>query len=435
MSTDFQIKSVDAIEVFDSRGMPTIEGIVTLESGIVGRAIVPSGASTGSMEACELRDGGDRIHGNGVKNAVTNMEKIATEIIGIDVREQGVIDGAMINLDGTKNKSKLGANTTLAASIACARAASSALGTQLYQYLGGFFENVLPVPMFNIINGGVHADNALDMQEFMIMPIGCDTFDEGVAMASTIFHTLKNMMLESRLNTNVGDEGGFAPHIDSATDALDLMMRAIEKSKYIPGEHIVFAIDVAATELYANGKYHFSGQGVIMDTDDLIQYYEDLINKYPIFSIEDPFAENDEDGFFKMTRAVGNRVQIVGDDLFVTSADLISNGAMNNIANAALIKPNQIGTLSETMEAIQMAHDVGYRAIISHRSGETEDVTISHIAVGTRAMQIKTGSICRTDRVAKYNELLRIQHNLGPAAQYAGKCIHGLFQKFRSNTL
>lgn len=416
------ITDVYAREVLDSRGNPTVEVEVYLESGAMGRALVPSGASTGEYEAVELRDGGSRYMGKGVTKAVEHVnEIIAPEIIGYDALNQIGIDQLLIELDGTKNKSKLGANAILGVSMAVARAAADALGIPLYLYLGGFNAKTLPVPMMNILNGGKHADNNVDIQEFMIMPVGAESFKEALRMGTEIFHSLKAVLKAKGLNTAVGDEGGFAPNLSSNEEALQTIIEAIEKAGYKPGDDVLLALDVASSELYKDGKYHLAGEGVVKTSEEMIEFYKELCAKYPIVSIEDGLDQNDWEGFKKLTEALGDKVQLVGDDLFVTNTEKLSEGIEKGIANSILIKVNQIGTLTETFDAIEMAKRAGYTAVISHRSGETEDTTIADIAVATNAGQIKTGAPSRTDRVAKYNQLLRIEDELGNTAQYAGK--------------
>lgn len=410
-------------EVLDSRGNPTVEVEVVLESGAVGRAIVPSGASTGAHEAVELRDGEQsRYLGKGVRQAVDNVnEVIAPELEGLDACDQVGIDQLLIQLDGTENKGKLGANAILGVSLATARAAATALDVPLYTYLGGFNSKTLPTPMMNILNGGEHADNNVDIQEFMVMPAGIDSFKEALRAGAEIFHALKAVLKEKGLNTAVGDEGGFAPNLSSNEEALQTIVTAIERAGYKPGENIYLALDVAATELYKDGHYVLAGEGVTKTTDEMIAYYEGLLSKYPIISIEDGLSEDDWDGWKKLTDRLGSKVQLVGDDLFVTNTKRLKRGIEEGSGNSILVKVNQIGTLTETFDAIEMAKRAGYTAVISHRSGETEDTTIADIAVATNAGQIKTGAPSRTDRVAKYNQLLRIEDELGYTGQYAGK--------------
>jgi enolase len=418
------ITDVYAREVLDSRGNPTVEVEVYTQSGAFGRALVPSGASTGEYEAVELRDGDkDRYLGKGVQKAVENVNnEIAEEIIGYDVTDQVAIDQAMIQLDGTENKGKLGANAILGVSMAVARAAADFFGVELYQYLGGFNAKQLPVPMMNIVNGGEHADNNVDIQEFMVMPVGAPTFKEGLRMGAEIFHSLKSVLKGKGYNTAVGDEGGFAPNLKSNEEALSTIIEAIEKAGYKPGEEVLLAMDVAASEIYnkEDGKYHLSGEGVVRTSEEMVDWYEEMCNKYPIVSIEDGLDENDWDGHKLLTERIGNKVQLVGDDLFVTNTNKLSQGIEQGVGNSILIKVNQIGTLTETFDAIEMAKRAGYTAVISHRSGETEDSTIADIAVATNAGQIKTGAPSRTDRVAKYNQLLRIEDQLAHTAQYLG---------------
>lgn len=417
------IIDVYAREVLDSRGNPTIEVEVTTESGAFGRAIVPSGASTGAYEAVELRDGDQsRYLGKGVLNAVKNVnEEIGPEILGMDVTDQIGIDQMMIQLDGTKNKSKLGANAILGVSMAVAHAAAEHTGLPLYQYLGGFNAKVLPTPMMNIINGGEHADNNIDFQEFMIMPIGAKTFKEGIRMGTEVFHALKSVLSERGLNTAVGDEGGFAPDLESNEAAIKAILEATSKAGYVAGEDIVLSMDVAASEFYKDGKYVLAGEGGRSFTaNELVDFYAELCDKYPIVSIEDGLDEDDWDGWKYATEKLGEKIQLVGDDFFVTSTERLAEGIKKGVANSILIKVNQIGTLTETFEAIEMAKRAGYTAVISHRSGETEDATIADIAVATNAGQIKTGSMSRTDRIAKYNQLLRIEDELGYLAVYNG---------------
>jgi enolase len=417
------IYDVRAREVLDSRGNPTVEVEVELESGAVGRAIVPSGASTGAHEAVELRDNDkSRYLGKGVLQAVKNVnEVIGPEIIGRDALDQVGIDQAMIELDGTENKGKLGANAILGVSMAVAHAAADALGVPLYVYLGGFNAKTLPVPMMNILNGGKHADNNVDIQEFMIMPVGAETFRDALRMGAEVFHSLKAVLKEKGLNTAVGDEGGFAPNLTSNEEALKVILSAVERAGYKPGEDIFLALDVASTELYKDGKYHFTGEGVVRTSEELVSFYEELVSKYPIISIEDGLAEDDWEGWKLLTQRLGSKVQLVGDDLFVTNTKRLADGIEKGVGNSILVKVNQIGTLTETFDAIEMAKRAGYTAVISHRSGETEDATIADIAVATNAGQIKTGAPSRTDRVAKYNQLLRIEDGLAYTAQYGGR--------------
>lgn len=416
------ILEIYAREVLDSRGNPTVEVEVILEEGIVGRAIVPSGASTGAYEAVELRDGdSSRYLGKGVEKAVGNVNDIIAPVLeGADATDQAGIDSVLLELDDTDNKGKLGANAILGVSMAVARAAAQYVGLPLYQYIGGVNAKTLPVPMLNILNGGEHADNNVDIQEFMVMPIGAETFKEGLRMGAEVFHNLKAVLKSKGLNTAVGDEGGFAPNLESNEAALQVIIEAIEKAGYVPGKDIVLALDVAATEIYKDGKYHLSGEGVVKTTDELISYYSDLVDKYPIISIEDGFAEDDWDGWIKFTAALGNKIQIVGDDLFVTNTVKLAQGIETKAANSILIKLNQIGTITETLDCIEMAKRAGFTCVISHRSGESEDTTIADLAVATNAGQIKTGAPSRTDRVAKYNQLLRIEDELGYTSKYPG---------------
>ena len=412
-----------AREVLDSRGNPTVEVEVYTESGAFGRALVPSGASTGEYEAVELRDGDkSRYLGKGVLQAVENVnDKIAPEILGIDVTNQVLIDQLLIAIDGTENKGNLGANAILGVSMAVAHAAADFLGIPLYQYLGGFNSKTLPTPMMNIVNGGEHADNNVDIQEFMIMPIGAPTFREALRMGAEIFHSLKSVLKSKGYNTGVGDEGGFAPNLKSNEEALSTIIEAIEKAGYKPGEEVMLAMDVASSEFYEDGKYNLKGEGVVRTSEEMVAWYEEMVNKYPIISIEDGLDENDWEGHKLLTERLGNRIQLVGDDLFVTNTKKLSQGIEQGVGNSILVKVNQIGTLTETFDAIEMAKRAGYTAIISHRSGETEDSTIADIAVATNAGQIKTGAPSRTDRVAKYNQLLRIEDELSDTALYAGK--------------
>jgi enolase len=419
------ITDVYAREVLDSRGNPTVEVEVYTESGGFGRALVPSGASTGEYEAVELRDGDkSRYLGKGVLNAVDNVNtKIAPELVGFyEVLDQAAIDQKMIDIDGTDNKGNLGANAILGVSMAVARAAADYLEVPLYAYLGGFNAKTLPTPMMNIINGGEHADNNVDIQEFMVMPVGAESFAEALRMGTEIFHSLKAVLKEKGYNTAVGDEGGFAPNLKSNEEALQTIMEAIERAGFTPGEQVQLAMDVAASEIYnkEDGKYHLSGEGVVYTSEEMVSYYEELVSKYPIISIEDGLDENDWAGFKLLTERIGQKVQLVGDDLFVTNTSKLSEGIKNGVGNSILVKVNQIGTLTETFDAIEMAKRAGYTAVISHRSGETEDSTIADIAVATNAGQIKTGAPSRTDRVAKYNQLLRIEDYLGDTGKYAG---------------
>ncbi|SFH52557.1 enolase [Tindallia magadiensis] len=424
------ISDVYAREVLDSRGNPTIEVEIYLEDGNIGSAIVPSGASTGIFEAVELRDGDEsRYMGKGVQEAVKNVhEHIAEEIIGMDVTDQIRIDQTLLRLDGTMNKSKLGANAILGVSMASARAAAQSLELPLYQYLGGVNSKQLPVPMMNILNGGAHADNNVDIQEFMIMPLGANSFSEGLRMCTEIYHRLKNVLKEKGLGTGVGDEGGFAPNLASNEEALKIIIEAVEKAGYQPGNDIKIAIDAAASSFYneATQQYELSGEGVNKNADEMIEYYEKLIEKYPIISIEDGLAEEDWEGWAKMTKKLGQRIQIVGDDIFVTNTERLKRGIEEKSANSILIKLNQIGTITETLDTIEMAKKSGFTCVISHRSGETEDHTIADFAVAVNAGQIKTGAPARTDRVAKYNQLLRIEDMLGDTAHYDGDVFYNL---------
>ncbi|AZO94150.1 phosphopyruvate hydratase [Halocella sp. SP3-1] len=419
---DTTIIDVFAREIMDSRGNPTVEVEVILGDGSMGRAAVPSGASTGAYEAVELRDGGDRYMGKGVLQAVENVnEVIAEELIGYDATDQVAIDKMMIELDGTKNKGKLGANAILGVSLAVAKAAAAALDSYLFKYLGGVNAKTLPVPMMNILNGGEHADNNVDIQEFMIMPVGATSFAEALRMCAEVYHNLKKVLQERDLSTGVGDEGGFAPNLASNEEAIQVIIDAVKKAGYEPGDDIMLALDVASTELYKDGKYILEGEGREMTADDMVNFYEEIVDKYPIISIEDGLAEDDWDGWKTMTDKLGDKVQLVGDDFFVTNTERLARGIEEGSSNSILIKVNQIGSLTETIEAIEMAKQAGYTAVVSHRSGETEDVTISDLVVAMNAGQIKTGAPARSERVAKYNQLLRIEEALGEAAQYAGK--------------
>lgn len=413
------ISSIIAREIIDSRGNPTVEVDVVLDCGCMGRAAVPSGASTGEREALELRDGDKkRFLGKGVLKAVDNINNVIAKIlIGEDALNQKAIDNLMIREDGTDNKSKLGANAILGVSMAVAKAAANAVGLPLYQYIGGCNAKKLPVPMMNVINGGAHADNNVDLQEFMIVPKGAKTFREGLRMGAEVFHNLKKVLHEKGLNTAVGDEGGFAPDLKSNEEAITYIISAIEKAGYKPGKDVAIALDAASSEFYENGKYTIDGKAI--SSEELIEYYAGLCKKYPIFSIEDGLDQNDWDGWKKLTEKLGSSVQLVGDDLFVTNTKILKKGIDQKIANSILIKVNQIGSLTETLDAIEMAHKAGYTAVISHRSGETEDTTIADIAVAKNAGQIKTGSMSRTDRIAKYNQLLRIEEELGSVAEYS----------------
>lgn len=416
------IVEIYAREVLDSRGNPTVEVEVTTENGTVGSAIVPSGASTGVHEAVELRDGDKtRYLGKGTLNAVNNVnEIIAEELIGFDVFDQVGIDRALIQIDGTENKSKLGANAILGVSMAVARAAAIESDTPLYEYIGGVNAKTLPVPMMNILNGGEHADNNVDIQEFMVMPAGACSFKEALRMGTEVFHNLKSVLKSKGYNTAVGDEGGFAPNLNSNEEALKTIMEAIEKVGYVAGKDIFLALDVASSEMYENGKYNFKGEGKIYSSEELVNYYCDLVEKYPIISIEDGLSEDDWDGWKLLTEKIGNKVQLVGDDLFVTNYSRLNMGIEKGIANSILIKLNQIGTITETLDAIELAKTHGYTCVISHRSGETEDTTIADLAVAVNAGQIKTGSASRTDRICKYNQLLRIEDRLGENSKFLG---------------
>ncbi len=407
-------------EILDSRGNPTVEVDVELEGGIVGRAAVPSGASTGAHEAVEKRDGGKRYGGKGVEQAVASVNgEIFDTLSGMEAEAQLHIDRTLIDLDGTPNKGRLGANATLGVSLAVAHAAAKARGQQLFRYVGGAKAHVLPVPFMNIINGGVHADNPIDFQEFMILPVGAPTFREALRMGAEVFHALKKALKDAGHNTNVGDEGGFAPNLKSADEALSFVMRAIEAAGYKPGEHVKLALDPASTEFFKDGIYDLAGEGKKLDSGAMARFYEDLCKRYPIVSIEDGMAEDDWAGWKALTDLVGKKVQLVGDDLFVTNPKRLREGIAKGVANAILIKVNQIGTLSETLDAVEIAHKAGYKAVMSHRSGETEDTTIADLAVATNCGRIKTGSASRSDRLAKYNQLLRIEEVLGPSAVYA----------------
>ena len=411
-------------EILDSRGNPTVEVDVRLEDGSVGRAAVPSGASTGAHEAVELRDGGKRYGGKGVEKAVAAVNgEIFDTLAGLDAEDQVKIDRAMIQLDGTPNKARLGANAILGVSLAVAKAAASAANLPLYRYVGGAKANTLPVPMMNIINGGVHADNPIDFQEFMIMPVGAPTFREALRCGAEIFHTLKKALSEAGHNTNVGDEGGFAPNLKSPDEALTFVSKAVEKAGYKLGEDVFFALDPASTEFFKDGKYVLEGEGKTLSPDEMVKVYADLCKRYPIVSIEDGMAEDDWAGWKSLTDAVGKTVNLVGDDLFVTNVKRLKQGIDTQTANAILIKVNQIGSLTETLETVDMAHRAAYKAVMSHRSGETEDSTIADLAVATNCGQIKTGSLARSDRLAKYNQLLRIEEQLGDTAFYAGRTI------------
>jgi enolase len=417
------ITDVYAREILDSRGNPTVEVEVYLEGGAMGRAAVPSGASTGAFEAVELRDGDKgRYLGKGVEKAVDNVNNIiAEEIIGMNALDQIGIDKLMIELDGTPNKGKLGANAILGVSMAVAKAAAEQLEVPLYQYIGGVNAKVLPVPMMNILNGGKHADNTVDIQEFMVMPVGAKSFREALRMCAEVFHNLRNVLKKKGYSTSVGDEGGFAPNLKTNEEAIEVILEAVKMAGYKPGDDIRIAIDTAATELYQDdGKYHFPGEGVVRTSEEMVDFYAKLADKYPIISLEDGLAEEDWAGWKLLTERLGNKIQLVGDDLFVTNTERLAKGIQTGTANSILIKVNQIGTLTETLDAIQMANRAGYTAVVSHRSGETEDTTIADLVVAMNAGQIKTGAPSRTDRVAKYNQLLRIEEDLGDLAQYLG---------------
>jgi enolase len=421
------IEALGAREILDSRGNPTVEVEIQLEDGTQARAAVPSGASTGAFEAAELRDGGKRYLGKGVEKAIAFVnDEIAPEIIGFDSQDQRLIDAAMIELDGTKNKSRLGANAILGASLAVAKASAESSDLSLFRYLGGPNAHVLPVPMMNILNGGAHADTNVDIQEFMIAPIGAPTFRESVRWGAEIYHALKAVLKKRGLATSVGDEGGFAPNLDSNRAALDLILEAIAAAGFKPGSEIALAMDVAATEFHENGKYNF--EGAVKTSDEMIAYYTSLVDAYPIVSIEDPLNEEDWAGWTEMTKVLGSRIQIVGDDLFVTNPERLAKGIAGNTANALLVKVNQIGTLTETIDAVEMAHRANYRSMMSHRSGETEDTTIADLAVALNCGQIKTGAPARTERVAKYNQLLRIEEELAEGGVYAGRAAFPRFK-------
>ncbi|MGZ3350844.1 MAG: phosphopyruvate hydratase [Xanthobacteraceae bacterium] len=409
-------------EILDSRGNPTVEVDVVLENGTKGRAAVPSGASTGAHEAVELRDGGKRYLGKGVRKAVDAVNgEIFDAVGGMDAEAQVKIDETLIALDGTPNKSRLGANAILGVSLATAKAAAASLRAPLYRYVGGTSARLLPVPMMNILNGGVHADNPIDFQEFMIMPVGAASFAEGLRAGSEIFHTLRAALKEAGHNTNVGDEGGFAPNLPSADAALDFVVKAIEKAGFAAGKDVMLALDPAATEFFKDGAYHYGGEGKIRSKREQANYLADLVSRYPIVSIEDGMAEDDMEGWKMLTDLIGDKCQLVGDDLFVTNVTRLAEGIKRGIANSILIKVNQIGTLTEALAAVEMAHKAGYTAVMSHRSGETEDATIADLAVATNCGQIKTGSLARSDRTAKYNQLLRIEEELGDQAKYGGR--------------
>jgi enolase len=417
------ITDIHGREILDSRGNPTVEVEVTLESGALGRAAVPSGASTGAHEAVELRDGDARRYGGkGVRRAVDAVNgEIFDALSGIDAEAQERVDRLLIELDGSENKSRLGANAVLGVSLAVAKAMAAELALPLFRYVGGTHARTLPVPLMNIINGGVHADNPIDIQEFMIMPVAAPSMADAIRMGAEVFHALRRQLKESGHNTNVGDEGGFAPNLASADEALAFVMKAIESAGYRPGEEVMLALDPAASEFYKNGRYVLEGEGKTLDAAGMVRYWEDLAKRYPIVSIEDGMAEDDAEGWRALTAALGGKLQLVGDDLFVTNPKRLADGIARGLANSILVKVNQIGTLSETLEAVEVAHRAGYTAVMSHRSGETEDATIADLAVATNCGQIKTGSLSRSDRLAKYNQLIRIEEKLGPVARYAGK--------------
>ena len=416
------IIDIHARQILDSRGNPTVEVDVQLETGALGRAAVPSGASTGVHEAVELRDGDKDVYlGKGVTKAVNFVNtEIYEALIGVDAEEQMHIDMALLELDGTENKGRLGANAILGVSLAVAKAMAAELATPLYRYVGGTYAHTLPTPMMNIINGGAHADNPVDIQEFMIMPVSAEDYSEGLRMGTEVFHALKKQLSAAGYNTNVGDEGGFAPAVKSSDEALDFIMKSIEAAGYKPKEDVVIALDSASTEFYKDGKYHLEGEGKVLSSEEMVKYYEDLCARYPIVSIEDGLAEDDWEGWAKLTSALGDTVQLVGDDLYVTNAKRLKRGIEEKAGNAVLVKVNQIGTLTETLETIEMAKKAGFGIVLSHRSGETEDSTIADLAVATNAGQIKTGSLSRSDRIAKYNQLLRIEEELGTTARYSG---------------
>jgi enolase len=425
-----EIIDVYAREVLDSRGNPTVEADVILESGIMGRAIVPSGASTGEREALELRDGGSRYLGKGVKKAVNNViEVIGPVITGMDATEQAAIDGTMIALDGTETKKKLGANAILAVSIAVAKAAAEEAGLPLYQYLGGPNAKELPVPMMNVMNGGAHADNNVDFQEFMIIPAGAKNCTEAIRIGAEVFHSLKSVLKKKGYNTAVGDEGGFAPNLKSNEEACQVILEAIAKAGYKPGKDVFLGLDVAASEFYEKGVYNMKGEGKKLTSEKMIKFYESWVRQYPIITIEDGMSEKDWKGWKALTDHLGSKIQLVGDDIFVTNTKIFKKGIDEGIGNSILIKLNQIGTMTETLDAIEMAKRAGYTAVVSHRSGESEDATIADLAVATNAGQIKTGSLSRTDRVAKYNQLIRIEEELGDAAKYRGRDVFSRINK------
>ncbi len=416
------IESVSAREVIDSRGNPTVEVEVELDSGATGRALVPSGASTGQFEAVELRDGGDRFGGKGVRGAVNNVDgELAELVVGFDALDQRDVDAAMLTLDGTDNLGRLGANAVLGVSLAVARAAATELGLPLYRYVGGANAHVLPVPMMNVLNGGEHADNNIDLQEFMLMPVGAASFSEGLRWGIETYHVLKKVLHDRGLATAIGDEGGFAPDLGSNEEACQLLVEAVEAAGRVPGEEIALALDPASTEFYRDGAYHLAGEDRVLSSDEMVEYYASLSDRYPIVSIEDGMAEEDWDGWKTLNSAIGDRVQLVGDDLFVTNTERLARGIELDVANSILVKVNQIGTLTQTLEAVDLANRNAMTAVMSHRSGETEDTTIADLAVATNCGQIKTGAPARSDRVAKYNQLLRIEEDLGEAAAYRGR--------------
>ena len=418
------IVDIHAREILDSRGNPTVEVDVTLETGTIGRAAVPSGASTGAHEAVERRDGGPRFGGRGVRQAVEAVNsEIFDALSGFAAEDQLEIDRVLVELDGTPNKSRLGANAILGVSLACAKAAAAEAGTPLYRYVGGVFARTLPVPMMNIINGGVHADNPIDIQEFMVMPVGASSATEAIRVGSEIFHNLRRQLAEAGHNTNVGDEGGFAPNLASTDAALGFIMRAIEAAGYHPGDDVVLALDPAASEFYREGAYRLAGEGKTLDAAGLVEYWADLARRYPVVSIEDGMAEDDWEGWRLLARELGGRIQLVGDDVFVTNPRRLQDGINRSIANALLVKVNQIGTLSETLDAVEIAQRAGWGTVFSHRSGETEDTTIADLAVATNCGQIKTGSLSRSDRLAKYNQLIRIEEQLGASGVFAGRSV------------
>ena len=426
-----EIIDIQAREILDSRGTPTVEVDVMLENGAFGRAAVPSGASTGAHEAVELRDGDKaRFNGKGVLKAVDAVNtEIYDAVVGLDAEDQMAIDQTMIELDGTENKGRLGANAILGVSLATAKAAAEAVGLPLYNYIGGTFAHVLPTPMMNILNGGKHADNPIDIQEFMIMPVSAPSVAEAVRMGAEVFQALKGNLKAAGMNTNVGDEGGFAPNIGSAKEALDFIVKSIETAGYKAGDDVVLALDAASSEFYKDGKYVMAGEGKTFTSEEIVKYYADLKANYPIMSLEDGMAEDDWEGWKMLTETLGGKMQLVGDDLFVTNSKRLAMGIEKGVANSILVKVNQIGSLTETLDAVNMAHRAGYTAVLSHRSGETEDSTIADIAVATNCGQIKTGSMSRSDRMAKYNQLIRIEEELGDTAKYAGKSIFARFSK------